>query len=93
MQKAYLIGYDLRQPGRDYKSLFQAIESYGTYWRFLDSTWVVRSSRSAAQIRDHLIQYIDNNDKLFVARLSGEAAWYGFSVDGNSWLKQQLEAA
>jgi len=63
------------------------------YWHMLDSTWIIQSSRSAVEIRDHLKQHIDRNDRLFVARLSGEAAWYGFADDGSDWLKKQLRAA
>lgn len=93
MEKTYIIGYDLMRPGQSYDSLFEAIKSYRTHWHMLDSTWLIRTARSAAEVRDHLMQHIDGNDKLIVARLSGEAAWYGFSDDGSNWLKQQLQAA
>ncbi|HXM39459.1 MAG TPA: hypothetical protein VN908_12470 [Gemmatimonadales bacterium] len=58
----------------------------------IDSTWLIGTDRSAAEIRDHLLQHIDHNDALFVGRLSGEAAWYGLAVDGTNWLKGQLAA-
>lgn len=88
---AFLITYDLNRPGQNYKKLFDAIESYGIYWHFMQNAWVIRSANSASQVRDHLKQYIDANDKLFVARL-GETAWTGFNTDGNSWLKTRIEA-
>lgn len=91
--KTLMIGYDLHRPGQEYALLYEAIKSYGTHWHILDSTWLIYTSRSAEQVRDHLMQYIDRNDKLIVAGLSGEAAWYGFSAEGSAWLKQKLEAA
>lgn len=87
------INYDLRQPGRNYESLYEAIKSYGTYWHALDSFWVVSTSQTAQQVRDHLSQFIDRNDRLIVVRMSGEAAWQGLPDQGSTWLKQQLESS
>ncbi len=89
---SYSINYDLRQPGRDYKKLHAAIESYGTYYHYLDSAWMIRTSSSAAKVRDHLIQFIDANDKLVVMKLSGEAAWFGIPANGADWFVKQLAA-
>ena len=33
---------------------------------------------------------IDKNDKLFVGKLTGEAAWYGESDAVTKWLKENL---
>jgi hypothetical protein len=86
----YLIGYDLDKPGQVYKDLIDKIKSFGTWWHCLDSTWLIKSSLSAKAIRDTLNTIIDNNDKLLVARLSGEAAWTGFIADCSDWLKNNL---
>ena len=86
----YVIGYDLDKPGQNYENLFKAIKAIGTWWHCLDSTWLVVSNLTAAQIRDQLLTHIDNNDKLLVARLTGEAAWYGFDDECSKWLKNNL---
>lgn len=90
--KLYSIDYDLRQPGRDYSTLYAAIKSYGNWCRALESHWIVATTTSAAAIRDHLSRYMDANDRLLVTRLSGEAAWMGLSDEVSGWLKQQLES-
>ena len=84
---AFVIGYDLNRPGQDYKSLFDAIKGIGNWWHCLDSTWIVKSSLTAIQVRDKLAAHIDGNDKLLIAVLSGEAAWKGFDNDCSTWLK------
>ena len=89
--KAYVVTYDLNRPGRNYPELWAAIKSYGTYYRIQGSVWLIQTSRSAAQVRDHLRQHIDASDTLFVGRLSGEAAWAG-QLD-SAWLKDVLESA
>ena len=88
--KSYVIGYDLNTPGQDYTKLFDAIKSYGYWWHHLDSTWIIRTDKTAVQIRDHLKQFIDKNDELLVVGLTREAAWIGFNDKGSSWLKDNL---
>ena len=78
MAKTYMVGYDLKTPGKDYPNLIDAIKTYN-WWHCLDSTWLIKTDKTAAQIRDHLVQHIDANDRLLVATLTGEAAWTGFS--------------
>ncbi|HEX7055065.1 MAG TPA: hypothetical protein VF211_14160 [Burkholderiales bacterium] len=74
----YLIGCALREPGRDYVDLVEAIARVGSAaWPCLDSTWVVRSDKTASQIRDALKPYLANADELIVAELTGTAAWRG----------------
>lgn len=90
--KTYLIGYDLNRPrgANDYPNLFEELKGFGTWWHHLDSTWLVRSSLSAAQIRDQLKPYIDSGDELLVVGLTGEGAWAGFNEKGSQWLKDNL---
>ena len=89
---AYVISYDLNKPGQNYNQLYEAIKrNCPTHWRCLDSTWIVDYSNGATQLRDNLTPYIDSNDKLLVARLSNEAAWYGFNTNGSAWLKNLIE--
>ncbi len=91
--KTYLISYDLNQPRKetDYPQLIAAIKQLGTWWHCLDSTWIVKSNLSAAQIRDALKPHLDNGDELLVASLTGESAWFGFDAQCSSWLKTNIQ--
>jgi hypothetical protein len=45
---AYIVDYDLMNPGQKYPQLSKAIEdNYGTYWHMLQSTRVVHTPGSA----------------------------------------------
>jgi hypothetical protein len=88
--KLYQIDYDLRKQ-RDYKPLIDRIRGYGTYCHALESTWVIATDQTAAQVRDYLYQAMDNDDGLLVTLLADEAAWVGLKPEVSSWLKQQLE--
>lgn len=83
-----LIAYDLNRPGQDYGSLIDAIKALGAWWHHLDSTWLVKTTLSATQLRDHLAGYLDTDDELLVVDVTGDArAWRGFPTSGATWLK------
>ena len=89
MAGSKLITYDLRQPGRDYTTLINAIKQYTTWGYICESTWLIRTPDTCIQVRDNLKQYMDSNDRLFVAELTGVAAWINVICD-NDWLKQNI---
>lgn len=38
---AYLISYDLINPGQNYPGLIEAIKNLGAWWHNLESVWIV----------------------------------------------------
>lgn len=74
--KRYLITYDLNAPGQDYKALYEKIKSYGKWSHYLDSVWIIASSRSISSISDELVNLIDDNDHLLVIEVKDSyAGW------------------
>lgn len=47
---AKLISYDLKQPGRNYDDLYEAIKTLGDWWHCLESVWIVKSPKSPLEI-------------------------------------------
>lgn len=67
----YSISYDLRQPGRNYADLYEAIKKIDSnYQHPLESNWFVRTFESANDIYKKLRPYIDDNDFLFVIEIN-----------------------
>lgn len=87
--KCYLIIYDLKQPGMDYKSLYQAIKSFGTWGKITESTWAIVTNLSPNQIYDFLVKHIDRNDRLFIIKSGRNAIWMNAIAD-KEWLKKYL---
>lgn len=83
---SFIISYDLIS-NKDYDSLYDAIKAYGVYAHILESVWIIKSSDSSVTIRDNLASYMDSDDKLFVAKLSGQSAWRNLSSEISNWLK------
>ena len=84
----YIITYDLNCPGKNYTSLISKINTYENA-KVCESAWIIRSSSNSEQIRDILTREIDKNDSLFVAKLTGEAAWRN-CIDTNEKIKKAL---
>ncbi|MBW8762948.1 MAG: hypothetical protein JF592_10230 [Microbacterium sp.] len=82
----HLIGYDLNKE-KSYDDLIEAIKGLGSWWHHLDSTWIVRSTLTAKEVRDHLRPHLDADDELLVVDVTGRArAWRGFNKRGSDWL-------
>lgn len=88
MANCYIINYDLNN-SKDYESLFKAIKSYGTWAKILKSCWAVVTTKSAKQVRDHLLSVMDSDDGIFVVKSGIEAAWRNVECT-NEWLKNNL---
>lgn len=88
---AYEVCYDLRQPGRNYESLWARLRAWGAV-RVLESCWVVPEAASASALRDDLQAFIDANDGLFVAGLTGETAWAKLKGSSEQFLRQKFAA-
>lgn len=76
----YSINYDLRQPGRNYEKLYEAIKSCGAWWHNLESTWLVDTTLSASQVWDRIRAHVDRNDSVLII---------GVTKDYSGWLPKQ----
>jgi hypothetical protein len=76
----YAINYDLKQPGRDYSGLYEAIKSCGLWWHYLESTWLVDTNLGASGIWKRLDPHIDRNDRALVI---------GVTKDYQGWLSAE----
>lgn len=71
------INYDLKRPGQNYQSLYDAIKSCGASWHYLGSTWLVDTTLTAGQVWAKLALLVDKNDFVLVI---------GVTRDYQGWL-------
>ncbi len=86
-----LVGYDLNRPGQKYEELIRHLRSHGTWWHYLDSTWLIATNKTATQLRDEIKRLVDPSDEVLVINVSGDA-WASLGLDdaANSWLKTNM---
>lgn len=89
MKKCYIIVYDLRTPGRNYAQLYDAIKSYQIWGKITESTWAIVTETDHVSIRNYLMQFIDQNDRIMVIRSGQHAAWNN-ALANNEWLQRNL---
>jgi len=86
----YLITYDLnRGTTTDYEELYEAIKSYGTWARVTESTWLVVTDDRTTAVRDHLMSFMNDEDRLLVLKSGVDAAWHNVRCR-NGWLRKWL---
>ncbi len=84
----YIVSYDLRKE-KNYEKLYDAIKSYWTYAKILESLWAIKSNQTKSEIRNYLSSFMDNDDWLFVLKSGKEWAWKNVNCS-NEWLKTNL---
>lgn len=91
--KSVLITYDLRgtsETSTDYERLIKHIKDDYSNWAKVElSTWIIRTDQTIKAVRDNLQSYMDSDDRLFVAELTGVAAWQNVMCS-NDWLQKHL---
>lgn len=87
-RNTYIVSYDMANGG-EYQELFDEIKSYG-YWAHINnSTFAIRTTQTAFEIRDHLFSFMPSGSRLFVIKSGHFAAWSNV-ICSNEWLKNYL---
>ena len=90
----YLITYDLGGPETEqsYNKIISMIKAVFPVWaRPQKSVWIVKSYRPIAEVRDGIVPFVDNNDKLLVIDITKDTwATYNQSSEINTWLKTNI---
>ena len=71
----YIVSYDLRGFDKDYDELIDGLKQYNKCLKINNSCWLIETAFGAKEVRDQLSDFLDADDSIFVASLTGEAAW------------------
>ena len=85
----YIITLDLNNKENDYSELVKAIKKLGNCRKALNSCWIVETTVKSNDIARYLSNYIEDDDRLFVGKLSGEATGINVLCE-DEWLKDNL---
>lgn len=87
--KLFSITYDLKQPGRNYSELYDAIREIGESQHPLESTWFVKvnDTETVDHVSQMLQNIIDNRDSLFVVDITGSRYQGWLPKSFWEWLK------
>lgn len=89
----YMIVFELRSPDQDVVSerLGAALKSLGHWSTRMPGMWLLQPHRrmSAGQIRDHLKQFMGEQDTVFVARISRNWAGRNMGQGFPEWMSRR----
>ncbi len=92
VMKSILVAYDLigtDETSEDYRRLIARIKEYPNWAKVQYSMFIVKTDLTCVQVRDDLDRFLDANDRIFVAELTGAAAWRNV-ICTDDWLKTNL---
>ncbi len=85
----FLVTYDLKQPDRDYTSLFEAIKQCSSaWWHYLESVWIIDTTLDLSSCYDIIKPSMDENDYLFIIQLTSKNYQGWLPSKAWDWLKQ-----
>ena len=86
----YLIIYELNNKSKNYSGLYDAIKNSGSeWWHYLETAWIVESSRTSDQISTQLSSYIDKGqDFLLVIKIDASQKQGWLPKEAWDWLNK-----
>jgi hypothetical protein len=84
------VNYDLNKAGQDYTNLIAYLKSHDSWAKPLKSSFFVKTSLNAGELRDGIEKHIDANDQVVVVTATG-ANWatWNISKDVTAWLNSK----
>lgn len=84
----HLVTYDLVKR-KDYPKLWDELKRLGGV-KPQDSAWFVDINNTAAELRDHLAQFIDGDDRLMVVEFSKRPRWTKMYTPAIAWIQARF---
>ena len=85
----YIIAYDLHEPDKNYQGVEAQIESLPDRFRILESTWLVKTKLDSSDILKRLSTALDDNDRVFIAKIDLGSCDGWLSSDARAWLEKK----
>lgn len=85
------VNYDLNRAGQNYDGLIAYLKSHQGWAKPHQSSFFIKTTLTASQLRDGIKKHVDSNDTVVVVTVDG-ASWAttGVSATINEWLKRNL---
>jgi hypothetical protein len=81
-----MVAYDLNKPGQNYPDLIQELKKVPDRWHALDSTWLLNTPETPAQVWSRIQKCIDSNDSVLVIEMKkGTAAGAAGRLPQEAW--------
>ena len=83
------VNEDLRKPGRT-PACTSTSRGHPGWCHSLDSCWLIRTEKTAADVRDELMELVDSSDEVATFDVTQDLWATNFSDKRTEWLKNQM---
>jgi len=85
------VNYDLNKTGQDYDDLIKYLKSHDSWATPLKSSFFVKTSLTAGELRDGIKKHVDANDDVVVVPVGGHG-WATQSIPSSvtDWMRNNL---
>lgn len=90
MRRVLLVTYDLNKPGQDYEKVHQAIKDLGSWWHYLESTWLVVTTVTPGQAWDRIAPAFDKSDHCLILDVTGDDYSGWLPEKAWEWIRENL---
>ena len=90
--RVYCVSYDLKSPGRNYQPLFEALRQSGRWWHYLQSTWLIQTAETPAQLWSRLAPHITQQDFLLIIEVRNNVQGW-LPKDAWDWITANVPAS
>lgn len=84
-----MISYDLHSPTNNRKDVQDAIESLGTWCKYLTTTYLVNTNQSKNNVQDICTKHLDSNDKMIICEITGSVGGW-LETDQWNWINNNI---
>lgn len=85
----YMISYDLHAPTNNRKAVQDAIQSLGSWCKYVSTTYLVNTTLSIWEVQNICTKPLDSNDRMIIAEITGTV--HGQLLDTEwQWIQQNI---
>jgi len=89
--KTFIVTYKLDNYKVSYPIISEKIKSYDRWAKPFDRTWIIKTDKSAVEVRDELVSAINSKGSIIVMDVSGSAwATARVNIKVNDWLHENV---
>lgn len=88
--KVYVVSYDLNTPGQNYDNLYKELKNSSSWWHFLDSTWLIKTTETSSQLNNRIRKNLDDNDLLMIIRVTKDYSGW-LPKDAWKWMDENIK--
>jgi hypothetical protein len=85
-----LIHYELHGANRDYDALYQRIMSCGSWCHVHESLWLVKTEKTAAQVRNHVRSVLRQGDQVITIDVTGRSWATNYTNEQTDWMHENI---